>query len=168
MSLSSLRVRRYAGLSIQRRSDSTRVSARSRDACVTILHFRAVTDGVDTSRCALDLDASSGRSFIHSFTHSFFHSRRAPCRPRARLFSEDAWLPLSRPGTSMNASTTAREIPVVEPRKRNESSRKMRGARGREVRMIGSGGSGGPGTNGGFVSTTRASVRDETRRDDVK
>ena len=41
------------------RLDSTRVSARSRDACVTILHFRAVIDGVDASRCALDLDASS-------------------------------------------------------------------------------------------------------------
>ena len=32
---------------------------RSDDAYVTILHFRAVIDGVDTSRCALDLDASS-------------------------------------------------------------------------------------------------------------
>ena len=41
------------------RLDSTRVSARSRDAYVTILHFRAVIDGVDASRCALDLDASS-------------------------------------------------------------------------------------------------------------
>ena len=41
------------------RLDSTRVSARSGDACVTILHFRAVIDGVDASRCALDLDASS-------------------------------------------------------------------------------------------------------------
>ena len=41
------------------RLDSTRVSARSDDAYVTILHFRAVIDGVDTSRRALDLDASS-------------------------------------------------------------------------------------------------------------
>ena len=41
------------------RLDSTRVSARSDDAYVTILHFRAVIDGVDASRCALDLDASS-------------------------------------------------------------------------------------------------------------
>ena len=32
---------------------------RSDEAYVTILHFRAVIDGVDTSRCALDLDASS-------------------------------------------------------------------------------------------------------------
>ena len=59
-----------------------RIRARSDDACVTILHFRAVIDGVHTSRRALDLDASSGRSFIHSF----FHSRRAPCRPRTRLY----------------------------------------------------------------------------------
>ena len=41
------------------RLDSTRVSARSDDVYVTILHFRAVIDGVDASRCALDLDASS-------------------------------------------------------------------------------------------------------------
>ena len=41
------------------RLDSTRVSARSDDACVSILHFRAVNDGVDTSRRNLDLDASS-------------------------------------------------------------------------------------------------------------
>ena len=41
------------------RLDSTRVSARSHEACVTNLHFRAVIDGVDASRCALDLDASS-------------------------------------------------------------------------------------------------------------
>ena len=42
-----------------------RIRARSDDACVTILHFRAVNDGVDTSRRTLDLDASSGWSFIH-------------------------------------------------------------------------------------------------------
>ena len=41
------------------RLDSTRVSSRSRDAYMTILHFRAVISGVDTSRRALDLDASS-------------------------------------------------------------------------------------------------------------
>ena len=41
------------------RLDSTRVSARSDDACVSILYFRAVNDGVDTSRRNLDLDASS-------------------------------------------------------------------------------------------------------------
>ena len=46
------------------RLDSTRVSARSRDAYVTILHFRAVIDGVDASRRALDLDASSFLSFL--------------------------------------------------------------------------------------------------------
>ena len=46
------------------RLDSTRVSARSDDACVTILHFRAVNDGVDTSRRNLDLDASSFLSFL--------------------------------------------------------------------------------------------------------
>ena len=46
------------------RLDSTRVSARSDEACVTILHFRAVIDGVDASRCALDLDASSFLSFL--------------------------------------------------------------------------------------------------------
>ena len=39
--------------------DSTRVSARSRDACMAVLHSRAVIDGVDASRRALDLDASS-------------------------------------------------------------------------------------------------------------
>ena len=68
------------------RLDSTRVSARSRDACVTILHFRAVIDGVDTSRCALDLDACHG---CHSFTHSFIHVARLVDRARATL-SEDA------------------------------------------------------------------------------
>ena len=41
------------------RLDSTRVSARSDEAYVNILHFRAVIDGVDTSQRALDLDASS-------------------------------------------------------------------------------------------------------------
>ena len=46
------------------RLDSTRVSARSDEAYVTILHFRAVIDGVDTSRRALDLDASSFLSFL--------------------------------------------------------------------------------------------------------
>ena len=56
------------------RLDSTRVSARSDDACVTILHFRAVIDGVDASRRTLDLDASSGRSFIHALIHSFTQS----------------------------------------------------------------------------------------------
>jgi|OM-RGC.v1.015309079 hypothetical protein len=40
------------------------VSARSDEAYVTILHFRAVIDGVDTSRRALDLDASSFLSFL--------------------------------------------------------------------------------------------------------
>ena len=37
---------------------------RSRDAYVTILHFRAVIDGVHTSRRTLDLDASSFLSFL--------------------------------------------------------------------------------------------------------
>ena len=46
------------------RLDSTRVSARSDEACVTILHFRAVIEGVHTSRRALDLDASSFLSFL--------------------------------------------------------------------------------------------------------
>ena len=46
------------------RLDSTRVSARSDEASVTSLHFRAVIDGVDASRCALDLDASSFLSFL--------------------------------------------------------------------------------------------------------
>ena len=46
------------------RLDPTCVSARSDDACVTILHFRAVIDGVDTSRRNLDLDASSFLSFL--------------------------------------------------------------------------------------------------------
>ena len=36
-----------------------RIRARSADACVSILHFRAVNDGVDASRRTLDLDASS-------------------------------------------------------------------------------------------------------------
>ena len=46
------------------RLDSTRVSARSDEAYVNILHFRAVIDGVDTSQRALDLDASSFLSFL--------------------------------------------------------------------------------------------------------
>ena len=64
---------------------------RSDDAYVTILHFRAVIDDVDASRRALDLDASSGRSFIHSLTHSFILSftSRALSTARATL-SEDA------------------------------------------------------------------------------
>ena len=41
-----------------------RIRARSADACVSILHFRAVNDGVDTSRRNLDLDASSFLSFL--------------------------------------------------------------------------------------------------------
>ena len=40
------------------------MSARSDEAYVTILHFRAVIDGVDTSRRGLDLDASSFLSFL--------------------------------------------------------------------------------------------------------
>ena len=45
-------------------ADSTRIRARSDDACVTILHFRAVIDGVHTSRRTFDLDASSFLSFL--------------------------------------------------------------------------------------------------------
>jgi hypothetical protein len=40
---------------------------------VTILHFRAVIDGVDTSRRTLDLDASSFLSFLSFPTFSFIY-----------------------------------------------------------------------------------------------
>ena len=67
LSFRRIRIRRagsFASSVYDPRLDSTRVSARSRDAYVTILHFRVVIDGVDTSRCALDLDASSFLSFL--------------------------------------------------------------------------------------------------------
>ena len=83
------------------RFDSTRVSARSRDAYVTILHFRAVIDGVDTSRCALDLDASSFLSFLMLIQLVPTQTRRArlPKQPKNKH-------------AGGNCCYTARTVPV--------------------------------------------------------
>ena len=126
----------FASSAYDPRLDSTRVSARSRDPCVTILHFRAVIDGVEReptysrSRCVVrEVILSMHSSFTHPLIHSFITHHVARLVDRARdSFPRTRDSPLASRHLDERVDSGARD----SSRRAAKTNRheKMRGARG--------------------------------------